>query len=105
MSLKWYYQKYFNKQGRRDSISRVRLGRGSDVGGKGRGGCCIHESKSRASVTAGAVMQKMLTEYMCDVHVRRTDRRTDGRTDGRMDGRMDGRTDGPTDRVTYRVRD
>ena len=32
------------KEGRRDSISRVQLGRGSNVGGRGGGGCHIHES-------------------------------------------------------------
>ena len=38
------YSELREKQGRRDSISRVRLGRGSNVGGRGGGGCHIHES-------------------------------------------------------------
>ena len=34
------------EQGRRDSISRVRLGRGSNVGAGAVGGCRLHESIS-----------------------------------------------------------
>ena len=69
-----------NKQGHiHDSISRVRLGRGGNVVGRGGGGCRIHDSISSMQLGRSGDARtarktpKMLKKQMV----------TDGRTDGR----------------------
>ena len=56
------------KQGHRDSISRVRLGRDSNVGGRGGGGRRIHESIShvRLGRSSDAKTARNVTDGLTD---------------------------------------
>ena len=91
--VKIWGKKKKEKQGRRDSISRMRLGRGSNMRGRGGERCRIHESISHVRLgRSGDAKTARRVHVWCSPSTCVTDRRTDGPTDGR------------TDMVTYRSR-